>query len=111
MEERHSAGPGMEPQYEISDANIGKIVKVGVISIILLVLSMVFVNEWFIYERERLVYEMTLKPASKELQALREAETETLENYKMLDSAKGTYQIPIEEAIKLTATDFERAGK
>ncbi|MCH9032731.1 MAG: hypothetical protein IIB00_10810, partial [candidate division Zixibacteria bacterium] len=98
-------------QYETSDLNIKQVVKVGVISIVLLALSMVFVNEWFTYERERLIYEMTLKPESKELKALRQAEKETLENYKLLDSATGTYQIPIEEAIKLTATDSKQAGK
>lgn len=111
MEESQSAGEGTQPQYEISDANIKQVVKVGVISIVLLALSMVLVNEWFVYERERLVYEMTLKPESKELIALRQAEKETLENYKLLDSTKGTYQIPIEEAIKLIATDSEQAGK
>ena len=111
MEENLSAGEEMQPQYETRDAHVGQIVKVGVISIILLALSMVMVYQWFIYERERLVYEMTLKPESKELTALRQAEEETLGNYKLLDSTKGTYQIPIEEAIKLTATDSEQDGK
>lgn len=111
MKESHGAEEVMQPQYETSDLNIKQVVKVGVISIVLLALSMVFVNEWFNYERERLIYEMTLKPESKELIALRQAERETLENYKLLDSTKGTYQIPIEEAIRLTATDSEQGGK
>lgn len=98
--------------YEKRDTNVKGIVWVTVISAIIIVVSVVMVNELFIATKEEIVEEVVLKPESVPLRELRARETSILESYGVVDSSKGIYRIPIERAMKLTAERaYERESK
>ena len=101
------------PGYEKSDVSVNKIALWGVIGVTLLVVILVFIVDFFGAAKEQLVYETQLRPESVAIRELRAHEVETLNSYKMTDSAKGIYRIPINRAIQILADEayFERREK
>ncbi len=93
------------PGYEKKDVSVNKIALWGVISVTLLVVFVVFIMDFFVATREKLVYQEQLQPESVALRELRAREIETLNSYKIIDSTKGIYQIPIERAMQLMARE------
>jgi hypothetical protein len=94
--------------YEKRDVNLAKIILSGLGIIILIVVSLVLLSEYFVVVKEEHVYNMVLKPESTTLRDLRAKEAEALNSYKLLDSAKGVYRIPISRAMVLLADeDFQ----
>lgn len=89
--------------YEKRDTNVRGIVWVTLISAVIIVLSVIMVNELFIATKEEIVEEVVLKPESVPLRELRARETSILESYDVIDAPKGIYRIPIERAMKLMA--------
>ena len=87
--------------YEKLDINVRFIIGIAVVTIFVLIIIVVILNDYFIAEKEQMVYELQLKPESTELRSIRAFETETLTEYKILDEEKGIYRIPIERAMKL----------
>ncbi len=92
-------------QYEKQDINISKIIGYAVAIIVILASILVFLNEYFVFARDNLVYEKVLKPESIELREIRAAEEKELNTYKLLDADNGIYQIPIERAIQVIADE------
>ena len=90
-----------EPGYETGDVNVKKILIVGFTGAVLLALILVGLYQYFIAETERQVYESVLKPESTALRELRAREDEELNSYKLIDSSKAIYQIPIARAMQL----------
>lgn len=101
------------PGYEKKDVSVNKVVLWGVIGVTLLIVFIVFVMDFFVATKEKLVYERQLKPESVEIRELRAREAEILNSYKTIDSAKGIYRIPIERAMQLMADEayLERRGQ
>ena len=101
------------PGYEKSDVSVNKIVLWGVIGVTLLIVFVVFIMDFFVATREQLIYERQLRPESVALRELNARETETLSTYKMIDSTRGIYRIPIERAMQLMADEayLERRAK
>jgi len=99
--------------YEKKDVSVNKIALWGVIAVTLLVVFVVFIMDFFVATREKLVYEQQLRPESVALRELRAREAETLNSYKIIDSTKGIYQIPIQRAMQLMAQEayLERRDK
>lgn len=91
--------------YEKSDVNVGRIVGWALVIIVVLVVILVLMNEFFIYSKDKLIYETRLKPESKQLRDLRAREDQILNSYKVLDAEAGLYQIPVERAMKVMADE------
>ncbi len=94
--------------YEKSDVGVNKILIYGVIGIMAVIAIIIFVVDYYVATKERLIYETVLKPESKELRELRAREDAVLNSYKVIDSAAGIYQIPIDRAIQLMAAEVYR---
>jgi hypothetical protein len=102
-EHDHSHHSGND--YERSDANpwlLGGALAVGMV---LLGIALVLLNEFFIISKEKLIYERELKPQSTVLREVRAREEQILTTYGVVDSTKGLYRIPIDQAMKLMAEE------
>lgn len=95
----HNAG------YEKTDTNPLAIMITAVVSILLLIVTIVVLYDYFITTKEAIIFEQLLQPESKDLLLLRRNADSVLTSYELLDSTTGTYRIPIEQAMKLLATD------
>ena len=89
--------------YEKSDVSVSKTLIVGGLVTLLIIAFAVVLNEYFISVTEEITYEQQLAPESPVLRDLRARETEQLHSYGIVDSAAGTYRIPIERAMELMA--------
>jgi hypothetical protein len=94
-----------EAGYETHDAYLKPIIIVGLASVILLVLILILIDQYFIVTKEHLVDEMVLTPQSAALRELRSREDETLSSYKIVDVEKGIYRIPVSRAMELLADE------
>ena len=91
----------MSHGYEKSDVNITKLSIVGVAIVLFLVVSFVLLNEYFLIEKETVMYEEVLQPKSISLEELQAKEHKVLTSYQLVDSTKQVYSIPIEDALEL----------
>jgi len=91
--------------YEKRDINPVKVFLYGAAGIVVIVIVVVFMLNYFTATREEIVYEEVLKPESAALRELRARETEELNSYAVLDAKKGVYRIPIKRAMELMAEE------
>lgn len=94
--------------YERSDV---KVVGIGVaiaVGLLLVAAALVAVDQFFILSEEKMKYEVALKPQSKLLRDIRAREDQILTSYGVVDSTKGTYRIPIEQAMQMMAQETYR---
>jgi hypothetical protein len=89
------------PGYEKRDVNVKKLVLWGIVGIVIVVISLVALTEYFLITKEDYYYRAIEKPRSRELMELRERETEELNSYELIDEEKGIYRIPIKRAMEL----------
>ena len=89
--------------YEKKDVNLKFVIGISLLSIVIFVVIIVFLTDYFISEESKIVYETQLQPESVNLKDLQAEEEEILTTYKILDAEKGIYRIPIERAINLLA--------
>lgn len=94
--------------YEERDVNIGRIALIGIGCVIILAVSLFLVDQYFIITKEKDIQEVVLKPQSVTLRELRSREDEILNSYKLMDTSKGIYQIPISRAMDLLAQNAYR---
>ena len=95
--------------YEKRDIEANKIIAYSAIGVIILAAIIVILYNYFIAEKEEIVYEQTLKPESSLIRDIRAKEEEALNSYKLLDPQRGIYQIPIDRAMQLVAEEnFQR---
>jgi len=99
-----SHGSGHPTGYEKKDINVRKVVLYTFISVFLVILSIVLVNEWFLKTKEEIYQEMVLKPKNQELIDIRAREDSLLNSYGKNDSTE-TYRIPIDSAIAITVRE------
>jgi hypothetical protein len=102
-EKRDTQHTQSSPGYEARDANVGRIVIIGIAFVVLLAVSLFFVDQYFKITKEKDIQEIVLKPQSVTLRDVRAREDEILSSYKLIDQSKGIYQIPISRAIELLA--------
>ena len=91
--------------YERGDINIAKIVVWGVAGLLMLVISLIAVSEYFLMVKEDYQYDLVYKPKSKELLALLQREAEELTSYKLIDEKNSVYRIPIARAMELVVDE------
>ncbi|MEW6051538.1 MAG: hypothetical protein AB1644_10810 [Candidatus Zixiibacteriota bacterium] len=104
----HSHGAG---GYEKRDVNMKLVLLWTVASVLFIVISLVVINSYFVLTTEDVVYQSVLKPQAVTFRELRAREDQALNSYKVLDPAKGIYQIPIERAMELVADEAYRAPR
>ncbi len=97
--------------YEHSDVNVKMVVLITVLVVAFLAISLLVLDQYFHYVTEQTIYKEQLEPQSAALRELRAREAETLNSYKLLDSAKGVYQIPIDRAMELMAEESYKASQ
>ncbi len=107
-EHKHSGGDS-SGKYEIKDINLPKTFGYGLATVLLIVVFLVALNEYFIAVREDIVEEQVLRPESKALRELRSREDSLLSSYQLVDSANQTYRIPIERAMEVVAAESWKA--
>ena len=90
-----------EATYEKRDAKGGMVMLLIALGVVLLIITIIGFNEYFIYEKEKLIHEVDLGSESVILREVRVRQAEKLNSFVLLDSAKGIAQIPIETAMKL----------
>ena len=89
--------------YEKTDIDIKMIVISAVLLIAFLVVSLILLEEYFIYKKEQMYQEMVLEPENPQLVELRAKENRVLSSYGLADSAAGEYHVPIDSAMKEVA--------
>jgi len=94
--------------YEKSDVKLGRIALWGTVTTVILIVLVMLSLDYFQVIREEMVYDMVLKPESVKLIELRERELEELTSYAVLDTVKGIYRIPIDEAMKIIVREANR---
>lgn len=93
--------------YEKKDVNVPLVLWISAAVAVLIVLSVLFVQQYVTMQAESAAYEIRLKPENPQLLELRAHEDAALVATKVLDSTKGIYQIPIERAIELTIEQYK----
>lgn len=94
--------------YEKADINVNKVILFFVLGVIVTVIILIFLLDYFKAVREDTIYGAVLRPESATLRELRARENEELTTYKIIDADKGIYRIPIERAKKLFAEEAWR---
>ena len=85
-----------------------KILLAGGAAIIVLIFLILFSLDYFDTTQEESVDKAAIKSKLMELREMQEREAEILTSYAVIDSVKGIYRIPVEEAMKILVNE---AGK
>ncbi len=114
MSEKHThdtpANPG--DGYEKRDVAVGKLILATAGITIFVAAFVIVLFQFFTLESEEQVYDAVLAPESTVLLDLRAKEDEILNSYAVVDSTKGIYRIPIDQAMKLVADEaFQNKSK
>lgn len=87
--------------YEKRDVNIFMVIGFTVVFVALLIVILIFLVDYFVEAKEEMIFETQLQPESVDLKSLITAEQEELTSYKILDTERGIYRIPIDRAMEL----------
>lgn len=96
--------------YEKREANIRITAVVALLSVVLMVIFFVNLNEMFVQVQEEVKSELVLTPVSENLLVLQAEEERVLHSYAIIDTAKQIYRIPIERAIELMAAEAKKGS-
>lgn len=91
--------------YEKRDVSLKQVTFWGFLTIILVIASVIGLNDYFLSVKEELVEEKILRPESIRLIKLRAVEDKMLNSYELIDTANAVYQIPIKRAIELVTEE------
>ena len=91
--------------YERRDVAVGKLLLITAAATVFVAVVVIALFQYFTVETEQQVYDTVLAPESAVLRDLRVREDEVLNSYAVVDSTKGTYRIPVEQAMKLIADE------
>ena len=100
--------PPSQAGYDRSDINTRKLLLWAIACVVFVIGSVIFVVQYFDVVKNEEIYNKVLKPESVPLRELKAHEDQVLHSYKLLDPAKGVYQIPIDRAIQLMADEAYR---
>ncbi len=113
MSDEHNTdhnGHQSDNNYERLDANPWMLGGALAIGMIVLGVTLVLLNDYFILEKEKMIDEVSMRPESSVLRDVQAHADEILTSYGVVDTAAGYYRIPLERAMKLQA-DEAYAGK
>jgi hypothetical protein len=97
--------------YERRDVDIKTTGLVGVIIVLVISVFLLFINEYFMSVKEDTLMQMSYAPENPKLRDLHAQETLTLTTYKIIDTSKGVYQIPIARAMELMVNETYSTAK
>jgi len=86
--------------------SLGKLFFVGLLSVVLTIDAVVGLQALYYWQLARAEAAIDYSAASKKLHKLLDEQRKTLNEYRVLDAAKGTVAIPIEEAMKLVVKEL-----
>lgn len=93
--------------HERRDINVRFIIGMTALIVVLIVGSILVLDQYFDYVKERMYYEAVLQPTSKALEALRADEDAVLTTYQLIDTQKVIYQLPIHRAMELLVDEAQ----
>jgi hypothetical protein len=96
--------------FDRAEPSAGAIVAFAVGSLILLVLTILAIQQYFDHIWNEAVYEKVLAPPSEQLREVRGRDDWNLTHYMYMDKATGQVRIPIDKAMELNLQDAA-AGK
>ena len=99
-----ASAESLEAGYELSDVSVPAIVIFAVCCIVTTVISIVAVDGYFVYSKERLLLEAN-RYQNVELTELTAATQEKLYSYGVVNKDNKVYRIPVDEAMKLLAEE------
>lgn len=112
MEYDHIGAEHGGVDYERRDVSTKTVFIYTFVILFLLIGFITMVHEFYIQTMEATVQEQVLTQSNEALRMLHEQEAEILNNYKIIDSEKGIYQIPIDRAMDILAAEAAaEAGK
>ena len=91
------------PGYEKSPINLKLVSLIGVLFVLLLVVISVGTRNFFIKDKDQVIYDQQLQPVSAKLRETRAREEGLINRYKVLDKTAGIYQIPVDRAMAILA--------
>jgi hypothetical protein len=103
-----AAPPDADAGYETRDASSRGIAIGMVIGVIVIVISIIGVREFYITTREQIRQENVLSRMDPRLRELQNRETRILTSYEWVDSTKGIVRIPVERAMELMVEEAYR---
>lgn len=95
--------PDIKDGYERQDVNGMTGVWLSVLFVIFMVLTFVFINEYFTFAVESDKHKIQMEPQSVLLRDVRARDQEILTTYAVIDSTKNTYRIPVDKAMQMMA--------
>jgi hypothetical protein len=102
----HEVHHGEHPfAYDRREPNYKVLIPFVAVCVVLFLIIVFGVSEYYEIFREQLVEERVLLPQSPELLAVRAMEKKNLTTYGVVDKDKGVVRIPIERAMELVAAD------
>jgi hypothetical protein len=96
----------MSAGYEKKDVSVTAIVLGAAFTVILIVIFVVFLDSYFVINKEKYIYDNVTNVKSAELEDIKSAADSMLHNYSVLDKDKGIYQIPIDSAMQIVADEY-----
>ncbi len=99
-----------KPGYETRDVSLKHLFSIGIVALLVLILILVGIREYFVFSTEKQVYDVVLQPPSPKLIELRAHEQEILSTYGQADE-EGYYRIPIQQAKEILLQEALRTNK
>lgn len=98
-------------RHESTDADLKGITIVTVVSLVILTVSLVLLDDLFVLwvEKDKQAYVYSVE--SVELREIRAAEAEKLGSFALVDAEKGAYRVPIDHAMKLIVDEAYAKSK
>lgn len=85
--------------YDKKDVNVRMVLWISAATAVLIVGSILWVDQYVTMQSEAAIYELRLKPDNPQLLDLRAFEDRELGTLRIVDSTKGVFQIPIDRAM------------
>lgn len=108
-----AAPPDADPRdgYEKSDASVRGIVIGIVAGVLIITVSIIGIQQFYVHSREQVVQENVLSKVDPRLRELRAEETRILNSYGKVDGEPDYVRIPIDRAMELMVEEAYREQK
>jgi anionic cell wall polymer biosynthesis LytR-Cps2A-Psr (LCP) family protein len=94
--------------YEKRDVSIKSLVGATLAIVLIIVVFIVLLRDFFVANVEKAVYEEAVKNPSVSLAEIKKNEEQLLNNFNIIDKENGVYQIPVELAMDLVVREYNR---
>ena len=95
-------------RYEKQDVNLISVIGISAVLIIIFIIILVFLSDFFIASKEDEIYESQLKPESVDLKKIQSEEDKILTTYELLDPENAVFRIPVDQAMRILAEEASK---